>query len=42
MANQALIDFLSASLRIPRRNVCIVSGLSSPTTIVEIRKSIRR
>jgi uncharacterized protein (TIGR00251 family) len=38
MANQALIDFLSAVLGIPRRNVCIVSGLSSRTKIVEIRE----
>jgi uncharacterized protein YggU (UPF0235/DUF167 family) len=38
MANQALIDFLSAALGIPRRNVCIVSGLSSRTKIVEIRE----
>jgi uncharacterized protein YggU (UPF0235/DUF167 family) len=38
MANQALIDFLSESLETPRRNVCIVSGLSSRTKIVEIRE----
>lgn len=37
MANEALIEFLSKSLRIPRRNVCIVSGLSSRNKIVEVR-----
>lgn len=37
MANKALIEFLSESLRISRRNVCIVSGHSSRTKIVEVR-----
>lgn len=37
MANEALIDFLSDALRISRRNVCIVSGLSSRTKIIEVR-----
>jgi len=37
MANEALIDFLSESLKISRRNVCIVSGHSSRNKIVEIR-----
>jgi uncharacterized protein len=36
LANQALIDFLSRELGVPRRNVCIVSGFSSRTKIVEI------
>ena len=36
LANQALIDFLSASLEIARRNVCIVSGNSSRTKVVEV------
>ena len=35
LANEALIDFLSQSLDIPRRNVCIVSGFSSRTKVVE-------
>ena len=37
MANEALIDFLSASLKTPRRNVCIVSGHSSRTKLIEVR-----
>lgn len=37
MANEALIDFLSDALKISRRNVCIVSGLSSRTKIIEVR-----
>ena len=36
MANEALIDFLSETLKIARRNVCIVSGLSSRTKVVEV------
>ena len=36
MANEALIDFLSQSLKISRRNVCIVSGLSSRNKVVEV------
>jgi len=35
LANEALIDFLSQSLDIPRRSVCIVSGLSSRNKVVE-------
>jgi len=35
LANEALIDFLSQSLDIPRRNVCIVSGFSSRNKVVE-------
>jgi uncharacterized protein len=35
LANEALIDFLSHSLDIPRRNVCIVSGFSSRSKVVE-------
>ncbi|HVS60409.1 MAG TPA: DUF167 domain-containing protein [Gemmatimonadaceae bacterium] len=38
MANQALIDVLSETLAIPRRNVCIVFGLTSRTKVVEIRE----
>ena len=37
MANEALIEFLSESLKISRRNVCIVSGHSSRNKIVEVR-----
>lgn len=37
MANEALIDSLTAALKIPRRNVCIVSGLASRTKVVEVR-----
>lgn len=37
MANQALIDFLSESLGVARRNVSIVSGFSSRTKVVEVR-----
>ena len=36
LANQALIDFLSRELEVPRRNVCIVSGFSSRTKVIEI------
>ena len=35
MANDALIDFLSQSLDIARRNVCIVSGFSSRNKVIE-------
>lgn len=38
LANEALIDSLSTALTIPRRNVCIISGLSSRTKIVEVRE----
>ncbi|MEO8910667.1 MAG: DUF167 domain-containing protein [Gemmatimonadaceae bacterium] len=37
LANEAMIDSLSAALEIPRRNVCIVSGLTSRTKVVEVR-----
>jgi len=36
MANDALVELLSKELRTPRRNVCIVSGHSSRTKVVEI------
>jgi uncharacterized protein (TIGR00251 family) len=36
LANEALIDFLSLALEVPRRNVCIVSGFTSRTKVVEI------
>lgn len=36
LANEAVIDFLSNALDISRRNVCIVSGHSSRTKVVEI------
>jgi uncharacterized protein (TIGR00251 family) len=36
LANDALIEFLSRELDVPRRNVCIVSGLSSRAKVVEI------
>ena len=35
-ANEALVDFLSDSLDISRRNVCIISGQSSRTKVVEV------
>ncbi len=38
MANQALIDFLSETLKTSRRNVCIVSGHASRTKVVEVRE----
>jgi uncharacterized protein (TIGR00251 family) len=38
LANEALIDSLSEALKIPRRNVCIISGLSSRTKVVEVRE----
>jgi len=38
MANQALIDFLSETLAVARRDVRIVSGLTSRTKVVEIRE----
>src|SRR5258706_6300633 len=36
MANAALVELLSKALKISRRNVCIVSGNSSRTKVVEI------
>jgi uncharacterized protein (TIGR00251 family) len=46
LANEALIEFLSKALNTSRRNVCIVSGQSSRTKVVEISEadleSVRR
>lgn len=36
LANEAMIGFLSDSLGISRRNVCIVSGHTSRTKVVEV------
>jgi uncharacterized protein (TIGR00251 family) len=36
LANNALIGFLSDALGISRRNVCIVSGHTSRTKVVEV------
>jgi uncharacterized protein (TIGR00251 family) len=36
LANEALIDFLSVALKISRRNLCIVSGHSSRTKVIEV------
>jgi uncharacterized protein len=36
LANEALIELLSRALNTSRRNVCIVSGHSSRTKLVEI------
>jgi uncharacterized protein len=36
MANDALIELLSKALQTSRRNVCIVSGHSSRTKVIEI------
>jgi uncharacterized protein (TIGR00251 family) len=36
MANDALVELLSQELQTPRRNVCIVSGHSSRTKVIEI------
>jgi len=36
MANDALLELLSKALQTSRRNVCIVSGHSSRTKIIEI------
>lgn len=36
MANDALVELLSTALQITRRNVCIVSGHSSRTKVIEI------
>jgi len=38
LANEALIDSLSQALTIPRRNVCIISGLTSRTKVIEVRE----
>ena len=37
MANESLIELLSATLKVPRRNVCIVSGSASRTKILEVQ-----
>jgi uncharacterized protein (TIGR00251 family) len=37
MANDALVELLSKALHVSRRNVCIVSGASSRTKVIEIR-----
>lgn len=36
LANDALVELLSKALETSRRNVCIVSGQSSRTKVVEI------
>jgi uncharacterized protein (TIGR00251 family) len=36
MANDALVELLSKELQTSRRNVCIVSGHSSRTKVIEI------
>lgn len=37
MANESLIELISAALKISRRNVCIVSGSASRTKILEVK-----
>ena len=39
MANDALIELLSKALETSRRNVCIVSGHSSRTKLIEISEA---
>jgi uncharacterized protein (TIGR00251 family) len=39
LANEALIEFLSNALKTSRRNVCIVSGHTSRTKVVEISEA---
>lgn len=36
LANEALIAFLSDSLGVSRRNVCIVTGRASRTKVIEV------
>jgi uncharacterized protein (TIGR00251 family) len=36
MANDALVELLSKALHVSRRNVCIVSGASSRTKVIDI------
>jgi uncharacterized protein (TIGR00251 family) len=36
IANDALVELLSKALHVSRRNVCIVSGHSSRTKVIEI------
>ena len=37
MANESLIELISAALKISRRKVCIVSGSASRTKILEVQ-----
>lgn len=39
LANDALIEFLSRALNTSRRNVCIVSGHTSRTKLIEISEA---
>jgi uncharacterized protein len=39
LANEALIELLSRALHTSRRNVCIVSGHSSRTKLIEISEA---
>jgi uncharacterized protein (TIGR00251 family) len=39
MANEALIELLSRALNTSRRNVCIVSGQTSRTKLIEISEA---
>jgi uncharacterized protein (TIGR00251 family) len=36
LANEAMVELLSKALEVSRRNVCIVSGHSSRTKVVEV------
>ncbi|HMI57940.1 MAG TPA: DUF167 domain-containing protein [Gemmatimonadaceae bacterium] len=36
LANEAMVELLSGALQVSRRNVCIVSGHSSRTKVVEV------
>lgn len=36
LANEAMVELISTALRVSRRNVCIVSGHSSRTKVVEV------
>jgi len=36
LANEAMVELLSKALGVSRRNVCIVSGHSSRTKVVEV------
>ena len=38
LANEAMVELLSKTLKTARRNVCIVSGHSSRTKAVEVRE----
>ena len=37
MANESLIESISSALKTSRRNVCIVSGATSRTKVVEVK-----